>query len=290
MGLESSLELIESVKDYRVLFVGDTILDEYQYVSPLGKASKENIIAVRAEKKEVFKGGVEAAANHARQLCAEVDVASGGKVVRKVRMVENNTVRKLFELHYVDGEVHSALGSGPYSGNYDAVVVTDFGHGAIRKNDIDRLCDGRTFLAVNAQTNSANTGYNLITKYSKADYIVIDEPEARLAAADRDSPIEDVILKLAKNRCNKFVVTHGSQGAIGYDGEFHRSAAYTDRVLDTMGAGDAFFAITAPMAKYGSMRDLLRIGNAAGAIKTQIVGHRKSVGKQELIAFLKERD
>lgn len=285
MGLESALALIESVKDYRVLFVGDTILDEYQYVSPLGKASKENIIAVRAEKNEVFRGGVEAAANHARQLCAEVDVASAGRVVRKVRMVENNTVRKLFELHYLDGEVNSGMMP---SGTYDAVIVTDFGHGAIGKNDIDRLCDGRTFLAVNAQTNSANTGYNLITKYPRADYIVIDEPEARLAAADRDSPIEDVIFKLAKNRCKKFIVTHGSQGAIGYDGEFHRAPAYTDRVLDTMGAGDAFFAVTAPMAKYGSMRDLLRIGNAAGAIKTQIVGHRKPVEKQELIDFLTE--
>lgn len=289
MGLESALALIESVKDYRVLFMGDTIVDEYCYVSPLGKASKENIIAVRAEKNEVFRGGVEAAANHARQLCSEVDVSSAGRVVRKVRMVENNTVRKLFELHYLDGEVHPAIGGLP-SGTYDAVIVTDFGHGAIQKNDIDRLCNGGTFLAVNAQTNSANTGYNLITKYPRADYIVIDEPEARLAASDRDSSIEEVIMKLAKNRCNKFVVTHGSQGAVGYDGEFHRAPAYTDRIVDTMGAGDAFFSVTALMAKHGSMRDLLRIGNAAGALKTQIVGHRKPIEKRELISFLKEHE
>lgn len=285
MGLDSALELIESVKDYRVLFVGDTILDEYQYVSPLGKASKENIIAVRACSKEVFKGGVEAAANHARQFCGEVHISSVGRIIRKVRMVENNTVRKLFELHYLDGESYSRIPSG----TFDATIVTDFGHGAIQKRDIELLCT-EPFLAVNAQTNSANTGYNLITKYPRADYIVIDEEEARLAAADRDSPIEEVIGKLSEGRCNKFIVTHGANEAIGYDGKFHRQKAFKSQVLDTMGAGDAFFSVTAPMAKTGNMKDLLLIGQAAGFLKTQIIGHRESVGKRGLIEFLKDHD
>ena len=39
--------LIERVRDYRVVLVGDTIIDEYQYVLPMGKAAKENIIASR---------------------------------------------------------------------------------------------------------------------------------------------------------------------------------------------------------------------------------------------------
>ena len=61
----------------------------------------------------------------------------------------------------------------------------------------------------------------------------------------------------------------------------------SEHVLDTMGAGDAFFAVTAPMAKIGDMDDLLLIGNAAGALKTQIVGHRGPVTKPKLIEFLK---
>jgi sugar/nucleoside kinase (ribokinase family) len=54
-----------------------------------------------------------------------------------------------------------------------------------------------------------------------------------------------------------------------------------------MGAGDAFFAITAPMSKHGSIEDLLLIGQAAGAIKTQIVGHRESVTKEKLLEFIR---
>jgi sugar/nucleoside kinase (ribokinase family) len=173
--------------------------------------------------------------------------------------------------------------SPAYPGDYDITIIADFGHG-----DIPNAYPGGKFLAVNAQTNSSNIGYNLITKYKRADYIVIDEPEARLAAADRYGPIEEVIGKLAWDRCDKFVVTHGAFGAIGYDkGKFYRCPAFTDQVVDTMGAGDAFFAVTAPMARYGKMEDLLRIGNAAGAIKTQIVGHRSSVTKEALIEFLR---
>jgi len=42
----------------------------------------------------------------------------------------------------------------------------------------------RKFLAVNTQSNSANLGYNVISKYAGAgvDYICLDEPEVRLEA------------------------------------------------------------------------------------------------------------
>ena len=278
----SALELIESVKDYRVLFVGDTIIDEYHYVTSLGKSAKENLIPVRYEYEEIFHGGVEAAANHLKTFCKSVSISSSGHAIQKVRFIDKDYMRKLFEVHYRNGYQPEQN----HSYNYDVIVAADFGHGAIE--NIPELCRESKFLAVSAQTNSANYGFNLITKYPHADYIVIDEPAARLAACDKDGHIEDVIYKLAQGRCRKFVVTHGRYGAYGYeDGRFYHHNAYTDLVRDTMGAGDAFFAVTAPMAKTGRMEDLLLIGNAAGAIKTGIVGHRSSVTKEVLIDFIK---
>lgn len=275
--------LIESVKDLSVVFVGDQIVDEYHYVRPLGKSPKEHLIPVQHIEREQFDGGTIAAANHARSFCRHVAVHTGGCSITKARYIDKIYLRKLFEVQY-----KGAFYQPPELPNTDITVVTDFGHGFVTAPMIKTLCE-RPFVAVNAQTNSSNIGFNLITKYPKADYVVIDEPEARLAAADRDSHIENVILALAKGRYSKMVVTLGNRGAIGWDGEkFHYCDAFTDRVLDTMGAGDAFFAVTAPMARAGSMPDLLKIGNAAGALKTQIVGHRKPVTKRELIQFLKE--
>jgi bifunctional ADP-heptose synthase (sugar kinase/adenylyltransferase) len=290
MSLRTALDLVESASDMKVLFVGDTIVDEYQYVTPLGKSPKEHIVVTRHVGREEFMGGVHAAAAHARTFCEQVDVVTGGPVTRKVRMVDELYTRKLFEVHHV--EAGDSLRLPATLEHYDAVVVTDFGHGAVSNASVVELTNRSQFLAANAQTNSANVGFNLITKYPTPDYVVIDEPEARLAAGDRDGSIEDVIVGLARGNYGKMVVTLGSRGAIGWDGEserFSRCPAMTQRVIDTMGAGDAFLAVTAPMAaRGGAMEDLLLIGCAAGALKTQIVGHRESVTKKALLEYMWE--
>lgn len=265
-----------------MLFAGDKIVDEYHYVTPLGRSPKEIIVPMRFCSKEVFDGGVIAAANHARSFCAHVDVWHAPRATRKVRFVEPNYFRKLAEVHYEEADA-----TIQFFKDVDVVVLTDFGHGAIGSIESERWSAEKHFIAVNAQTNSANIGFNLITKYPRADYIVIDEPEARLAASDRDGHIEDVVHKLAHGRCERFVVTHGRHGAYGYDhGRFMHAPTFSGIPLDTMGAGDAFLAVTAPMAKTGAMEDLLLIGNAAGALKTQIIGHRKPVTKEALIGYL----
>ncbi|MCA3265815.1 MAG: cytidyltransferase, partial [Azospirillum sp.] len=65
-----------------------------------------------------------------------------------------------------------------------------------------------------------------------------------------------------------------------------RAPAFTRTAIDTMGAGDAFFAVTAPLvAAGGAMEDIAFVGNAAGALKVNIVGHRKSIQKPDLVKY-----
>jgi sugar/nucleoside kinase (ribokinase family) len=267
----------DAVRQYKVLLVGDAIYDKYVFVTPLGKSIKESVISVRYERAEIYRGGVWAAAAQLSGICEKVDVVHGPKVLTNVRYVEGATNKKLFTVHErapdepcLDRKISE----------YDLVIVCDFGHGTMTKELIERVCKESRFLAVNAQTNSSNFGFNLITKYRRADYVVIDELEARLAAHDNESPIEDVILALGHK---KIVVTMGSNGAVGFEGEFYRAPAQADRVIDTLGAGDAFLAVSAPFAKamFG-IKDLVRIGNAAGAAKVGIVGHRRSITREEL--------
>ena len=273
---------LDKVKDFRVLLIGDAIMDEYRYVQVIGKAIKENALSSIVEKSESFKGGVWAAAAHAANFCAHVDVMRGDKVMWNSRLVDSIYLRKLFVTHELK-ELDEP--SKEYDiGSYDLVIVCDFGHGTLTKELIARIAKEARFLAVNAQTNATNFGFNLISKYARADFVVIDEMEARLAAHDRDSPIEDVILSLG---FRNIIVTRGIHGAIGFDGAFERQEAITDKVIDTMGAGDAFLSVASPYAAAGaSMRDLIRIGNAAGAIKVGIVGHRASVDKATLRKYL----
>ncbi len=262
--------------------VGDAIMDEYVYVRTIGKAVKENALSSIKGKTETFKGGVWAAAKHTENFCAKVDIWLGPHTMWNTRLVDEIYLRKLFVTHELCMVQHPQPNYD--IGSYDLVVVCDFGHGTLTKELIAKLSKEARYLAVNTQTNATNYGFNLITRYPRADFVVLDELEARLAANDRDSALEEVILKLGfKN----IIVTQGSNGAIGFDGAFERQRAVTEKITDTMGAGDAFLSVASPYAAAGvSMKNLLRIGNAAGAVKVGIVGHRSSVDKDALRAYL----
>ena len=323
---ERLAQLIDSVADKRVLIVGDAIIDEYQYVVPMGKAAKENIIATRFQDKELFAGGVFAIANTVANFCAEVEVITSlgaddeheefirknlkpnvklsciyrndGPTTRKLRYINPSYMRKLFEVYFFEDSPLNAAGEKQLQGlindrigDVDFVIASDFGHGLIGASTIDLLADKAPFLAVNTQTNSANLGYNLITKYKRADYICIDAPEAQLAARDRFSSIETIATQKLPSLidCDRFVITHGREGCVTYDAASGISTipAFTKTVVDTVGAGDAFLAVSAPLAAVGAdMGDIAFIGNAAGAMKVSIVGHRGSIKKTALLRFI----
>ncbi|KAF0225606.1 MAG: ADP-heptose [Rhodospirillaceae bacterium] len=325
-SLPQILDLIERVKDMKVLLVGDTIIDEYQYVTTLGKSPKENMIATLFESKELFAGGVIAAANHVAEFCAKVDVLTvigeadpheavirqslkpnvgltalrraGAPTTRKCRFIEPTYMRKLFEVYHMDDSpLRESLADDfnsrivDVAKNYDVVLVTDFGHGLIQPETIRILASEARFLAVNAQSNSANMGFNLITRYSRADYICIDAPEARMAVGSKSEDLSiiagDILPRLIKS--NRIILTHGKHGCVTWQTErgAHRVPAFTKTVVDTVGAGDAFLAVTSPLVAAGGRMDHVGfIGNAAGAIKVGIVGHRRSVEKAPLIKFI----
>jgi sugar/nucleoside kinase (ribokinase family) len=131
-------------------------------------------------------------------------------------------------------------------------------------------------------------GFNLITRYERADYICIDLPEARLAVSDRISVAGDIARRLIEDKvnCSKIIVTQGKHGCVTLErgGIVHTIPAFAKNVIDTVGAGDAFLAVTAPLvAAGGPMHQVGFIGNVVGALKVEIVGHRRSIEKSALI-------
>ncbi len=325
-GLAEILDLIERVANYRVLLVGDAIIDEYQYVLPMGKSPKENMIATRYQDRELFAGGVFAAANHVASFCAEVDVIaclgenesheelirqslrpnvrlhvlrrSGAPTTLKRRFVDPSYMRKLFEVYFMDdepltGDLQAQLDAliAEIAPKADVTIATDFGHGMLSASAIKTLTETARFLAVNTQSNSANLGYNLVTKYPRANYLCIDAPEAQLAVSDRLSPVSDIARRLVEEHvdCDKIIVTRGKHGCVTYErgGIAHTIPAFAKNVVDTVGAGDAFLVVTSPLVAAGAPMNCVGfIGNVVGALKVEIVGHRRSVDKVSLIKGL----
>ena len=267
--------------DRRALFMGEEITDIYHYGKILARPLKEPILALELAETETFAGGVTAAAQIARGFC-EVEVLSTASVVKE-RFIEKSHVRKLFEV-YRDYKIKDAW-EGIADG-FDLIAVLDYGHGMFDSAMVKHIEGLRApFLAVNVQSNAGNYGFNLATKWSHVDYLCMDEAEARLATQNRNGRIESSLEALSRIS-PRVVVTLGVKGAIGLDEKgFSYSQAFTDRVVDTLGAGDAFFAVTACFADSVAMSDLLTLGNTAGALKAQSVGHRDPITREDILAY-----
>lgn len=171
---------------------------------------------------------------------------------------------------------------------YDVVFLCDFGHGLIEESIVDIIQDKAKILILNCQTNSSNYGLNLITKYKQTNYFTLDEKELRLAMGDSKKSEEELLLKLSDQLCGEGWLTRGSKGAISVqNGRILKSPAFVLDVLDTIGAGDAFFtlaglavAVKAPI-EIGTF-----LGNVAGALATNIIGNKTSLNKIDTLKFI----
>jgi rfaE bifunctional protein kinase chain/domain len=306
--------------------VGDTIIDEYVYCEPLGQSLKQNLIVHQYLREERFCGGAVAVANQVAEFCKDVHLVTvfGQKnsfknyvrqhlrsnismhafsredapTVVKRRYLYANAEQKVFEVcHILDRETpqHMDTALAQYVGgnaaNYDLVMICDYGHGAVTHRVANEAKHTAKFLAVNAQTNSANMGYNLITrKYSGLNYACVDEAEARLALQDKHETIEAVGVKLLHRLdADRLIITRGRHGSITFmrDGTPQATPAFAMNVVDRVGAGDVFFAVTSPCFSTGMSPDLVSfIGNAAGALAVQIVGNRETVAPRDLYGLI----
>lgn len=316
---------LDELKDTKVLLLGDGIIDEYCYCETMGKSPKSQLIVNKFIDQEVFAGGVFAIANHLACTCGEVHMVSllgtedsreefvrenllpnvstrffyrtDGPTVIKRRYINKNYRHKMFEINYINDDfvepaVEDAIVDYLESiiPEYDLVQVSDFGHGLVSPRIQAVLERHADKLAVNTQTNGANAGYNLITKYNRTNFICLDTPEARLATQMRHADIEQVGAELIRQiNTDNLIITLGGAGSICFtkDGQTIKTPALATKVIDVIGAGDAFFSYTAPCLAKGMPPEFVSfIGNAVGALAVQIVGNKKPVEKHELLELI----
>lgn len=322
----SVIDILKGLRDMKVLVIGETIIDEYHYCKGMGKIPKDNLISTRYLNDETFAGGALACVNHLAGFCKNVHLATvigernnyedfikrklkpnvkakffydkEGQTIVKRRFIDPTFFDKMFEIYYFDDKNLPDKVSGQIINHlnktlkqYDAVIVTDYGHGFFSDKIISVLAKKAKFLAVNTQTNSANMGFNLITKYPRADYVCIDEPEARLAFHKKDHHIQEIINDILKSvKIKKLIITRGHQGSVACEygkKNLYATPVFSSRIVDRVGAGDAFLAITSPCVANGAPMDIVGlIGNAVGALHVAVVGNKSSIEPDILYKFI----
>lgn len=327
----SVLACLEALRGLKVLVVGEAILDEYHYCETLGKSGKEPILATRFLNSEQFAGGILAVANNVAAFAGQVTVLTvlgqqdgrpdpsepflrasldprvatsflyqeGAPTITKRRFVERYPLQKLFEVYYMkhmddDGAESAELCARLEAtlGDFDVVVVVDYGHGMIGARAVGLLCSGVPFLAVNTQSNADNQGFNTISKYHRADFVSLSEKELRLEARSRSRETRSLMAEVAgKLGCRCLLVTRGREGNLLFDGreaEVLASPNLSSQVVDRVGAGDAVLSVTALCAAMNAPAEVVGfLGNVVGAQAVATVGHRQSLDQEQLAGTIK---
>jgi rfaE bifunctional protein nucleotidyltransferase chain/domain len=315
---------IASLSDLKVLVVGDAIIDQYHYATPLGQTGKGNIFAVRYDSEEQFAGGAIAVANHIAGFAESVTLVTGlgtadshepfirdkllpnvdpvffyfqdAPTVTKRRFVDAD-LAKMFEVYFFRED--PALGEteekvcrwlAAHAAAYDVVLVPDFGNGFITQSMVAILSDKARFLAVNTQINSGNRGYHVIHRYPRADFASLNEPELRMAAHNRHGPLESIAEHVGGLvQARQLAVTRGTKGVMMYDRNakvFHKVPALSTKVVDRIGAGDAFLSLAGICLGRGLSPEVAAfIGSAAAAIDVQIVCNREPIAAATLLKY-----
>ena len=318
-------QALQTLKALNVLVIGDAIIDEYHYTSPLGQIGKGNVLAVKYNDEEKFAGGSIAVANHVAGFAGNVTLVAGlgmkdsqedfigSKLLRNVSPVffKNPSARtltkrryigdemsKLFEVYFYDEDISSedvnsevCVWLNSHLEQFDAVIVPDFGNGFVTNDMVTKLTEKSRFLAVNTQVNSGNRGYHLITRYPHADFVSLNEPELRMAACDKSADLEVLARKIATQMgVEQLAVTRGKKGVLMIENSKrtrHDIPALSTSVVDRIGAGDAFLSLTSLCLVAGLGAEMSAfVGSIAGAMDVQIVCNREPVNPVSLVKYV----
>jgi len=318
---------LKNLSKLNVLVIGEPILDEYIYCFAVGKPEKASIVSTKFLYSELYAGGALAVSNHVSRFVKNVHLVGtighgeenqrndiidrlrknvkptfierpDAPTIKKTRYIEKGSNNKMFEVTMIndqplsqdkEDEVISSIQEKIEKEKIDMIIVCDFGHGLFTDRIIDLLAETPIFIAVNAQTNSMNFGFNFITRYRSVDYISIDERELRLPFHDKYGDVRLLVRKLAnKVQCNNINITLGRDGSmLLVDDDLFFVPIFSDRVVDTIGAGDAVLSITSMLVKENVPPETIPfIGNLVGALAVLIVGNKESINPIKLFKFI----
>jgi len=170
------------------------------------------------------------------------------------------------------------------------VIVTDYGHGLLDDFSVDKIQKTAKFLAINAQSNAGNHGFNCISKYQKADYVCIAARELQLNYRQKHISVFEQVKKLVQDFDYKnVVITNGRSGSYSYntDEGISEVPAFTTTVKDRVGAGDAVLAVTSLCVAQKAPAELVGfIGNVVGSEAVNIMGNKSFIEKITLMKHL----
>jgi len=315
--------VLDKLKNLKVLVIGETIVDQYIFCEALGKSGKEPVLVLRDLNSQQYAGGASAIARHLSDFCNNITLLSmlgenkehenfiiksfpinikplfiykkNSPTITKKRYVDYISNSKTLGVYSINDEKMEKKNEDELLKycknlipNHDLVIISDYGHGFISQDLAKELSSYSIFMSLNAQINAANIGYHTMNNYSDIDCTIINETELRHELRDREGDLNTLMVKLAKKLQTRYlVVTQGSGGATLYDSKnknYHFCPAFANKIIDKIGSGDAMLALLSCSLKSGLDVDLsLFLGSLAAAQSVESISNSVPVNKVQLL-------
>ena len=319
-------QIIESFNKLKILVIGETIIDQYNFCEAVGKSGKEPMLVLKEVKRDQYLGGVLNIARNLTQFSNKITVLSmigekkdylkdinknlpkniktkfiykeNSPTIVKKRYVDSLSQSKVIGIYNINDEILNRKNEATFNKllkkeikKHDLVIVSDYGHGLISKNSAKLICKNSKFLALNAQVNASNIGYHTIRNYKNFNTLIINEKEIRHEIRDKASKLEILMKNLAKEKnIMNLIVTMGSSGSILYNkrnNKFYYADAYAHKTVDKIGAGDTMLSLIGPCLKSKIDSDTtLLISSLAAAQSVETIGNKYTIGKIKILKTL----
>ncbi len=307
-------ENFKKIKDLKILIIGEIIFDKYTYVTTRGTSPKSGTLSSTIDYSELMPGGTLATYRFIKQFAKNVNVLSAlnpnlininkkiftketkkdlkflkipEKLVKE-RIVEYDKIKNIKKILTINHFNHLQLNKklelkltsflNKNLRKFDMVIVQDFGHGLITEKLAKIIEKKSKFLSINVQTNSLNYGFNLINKkFNRVDLLTLDKRELELYSGYKNIQYEKYLKKLSRELSSKFAyLTCGDEFSIGkYRNEIYKIKTLGTDVVDTMGAGDIFHAMSSLLSiTQKNLFLTLFLSQVAGALAVKIPGNQ----------------
>ena len=317
--------IFEKLSSLKILLIGESIIDEYDFCEGLGKSGKESFLVLREIKSTKSIGGALSVANYLSEFCHNVHLVSylgdrnnnynfikknlsknvyfdyikkvNSPTIIKKRVCDYDDRKKLLGIYTINDDLLNISEEKKIISkieksykNKDAIIVSDYGHGLITKNIAERISKKNKYFSLNAQINAANIGYSGINKYRRSDCLVINAKELRHELREREGDIVN-LARILKNKihCAYLAVTQGRAGVFLLDknNNIYKCPAFANDVVDKVGAGDALHALLSILIRVGCNYNLaLLISSLAAANATAYFGNDQLIKKRNLLKIL----
>lgn len=319
-------KILKKIEKLKVLVIGETIIDQYNFCEALGKSGKDPFLTFEPKTSHDYLGGAAAIANNVAVFSKKVNFVSmlgekneykkfiknnlkkninsfflnkkNSPTILKKRYLDSINQNKVFGLYSINQSMLTKLEIIKLNKvlktkikNADLIIVSDYGHGFISNETSDLLIKSNQKLFLNTQINSANIGYHSLNKFKKVNFLIINETELRHELRNKHDNVEKLSKTLTKKfKINHLVITRGNKGLIYYNVKnykFYYCPSFSSNVKDKVGTGDSMLAAMSLFFKVNAPEYLsLLFGSAAAYSVIQSYANSEFLEKNKLVKFL----